>query len=167
MNATKIKRAKGAGRKPKGPFADKRAVFSARIMQSTKDRLEKIAATTAQKMSVSQLVEKLLVEGLDRWETKRERPHIDGLVGVLKGEMEYLEGKYGSGLTANAAAQIGLARVFVDQLARKLPGVHSVTIRMVDEDGISAGAEATSWATDEIFEAENPNAAKAIKGGNK
>ena len=84
MNAVRRKRAKGGGRKPQGPYGEKSAVFSTRITKETRDRLDRLAPTTKLK-NVSQLVEKLIVEGLDRWEGNQEKPRIDALFGVLRG----------------------------------------------------------------------------------
>src|SRR3954453_2755404 len=97
----KRKRAAGGGRKATGEFAAKTATFSTRITQQARDRLDHAARTSPSPnlRTVSQLSEKLLVEGLDRLEANRERmerPYLDALFGVLRGELDYVASKYGN-----------------------------------------------------------------------
>jgi len=58
------KRAPGAGRKPRGPFSEKRATFTTRITKATRRDLEHAARKSG--LSISQLAERLLRLSLQR-----------------------------------------------------------------------------------------------------
>jgi hypothetical protein len=70
--ATKRKRAKGGGAKPKGPLADKTRAFSTRITAETRRALETEAKASG--YSLSQVAERMLMVGLRE---KRERDRDD------------------------------------------------------------------------------------------
>jgi hypothetical protein len=84
------------------------------------------------------MAEYLLVGGLDRLASNRardERPHLDALFAVLRGEIDYVASKYGADFPAEYAARWEIAEILTEQLARKLPGLHSVTITLFDKNG--------------------------------
>jgi hypothetical protein len=155
----KRKRTPGGGRKATGDFAAKTATFSTRITQETRDRLDRAAriSPSPNLRTVSQLAEKLLVEGLDRLDANRERmerPHLDALFSVLRGELDYIASKYGRGYVGMLGADLEIARIFADQLTLKMPRFHSITITLRGEDGEWAGS---------IYAEKDPNIPGAIR----
>jgi hypothetical protein len=92
--ATKRKRAKGGGAKPKGPLADKTKAFSTRITAETRRALETEKKETGH--SISQIAERWIMSGL-REKRARERTdpvralcyvvaELSGLICNMKGE---------------------------------------------------------------------------------
>src|SRR5689334_15599879 len=158
------KRAKGGGAKPRGPYSGKTEAFSTRCTPETLAMMREIAQTSPGLKSVSQVAEKWLQEGYERTVTKRESPHVDALIAVLRGEIEYVESKFGLGKVGKIDrrdANMELALVIINQLTRKLAGIHSITLRLSDEKNpLRWKRSSTAWGSAEIAEhyATDPHA---------
>ena len=79
----KRKRAPGGGRKPRGEYSRKSAVFSTRITQDLRDALDAESSETGQ--SLSQIVEKRLRESIENTRSKRELgpKHVRALAFIV------------------------------------------------------------------------------------
>jgi Arc-like DNA binding domain len=72
--------------------------------------------------------------------------------GVLAGALGMVEAKTGSRWTdpGNVRARGEIAQAIADLLARKVPGLHSVHIATVGEDGRHIGGGTVAYANEEI-----------------
>jgi uncharacterized protein (DUF1778 family) len=90
--ASERKRARGAGRKPKGEFVGKSATLTTRIRPDTRDALEK--AARASKRSLSQEVEFRLRTGLEKSrETQRRNQALSYVVTLIAERIEASTGR--------------------------------------------------------------------------
>ncbi len=124
----------------------------ARIPEGLRRWLEKEAARNARSMNA---------ELVHRLEQSREQeavvggPHTAALLRVLSGELQFFEAEHGERWIDTADHQADVATLVAGALVKKLPGLHSITIRMLD-DRNGKGLRSIMYASEEIARQAQP-----------
>jgi hypothetical protein len=144
------------GRPPKheGERLSKNRTF--RVRGTLDEQLE--AAAQKAGRSVSEEIERRLADTF-RTEGTYGGPHISAVFRLIVDSIALL--KTGGSLAETDQARANIATLFVDLLAKELPGVHSVTIEIVGPDGEIRGH--TGYVSEEARERDLPGTAEILK----
>ena len=128
---------KRIGRPPKAKEDRKAVNFTFRSRGQMRDLLK--AAAAASGRSISEEIEYRLQNSF-REDDSYGGPHLSAVFRVIANSIALL--KTGGSLAETDRARANIAKFFVDLLAIEVPGLHSVTIETVNEQGEIRGVSA-------------------------
>ena len=133
------------GRPPKheGELLSKNRTF--RVRGTLDEQLE--AAAQKAGRSVSEEIERRLDDSFKRIEELYGGPHTSAMFRLIANSIALL--KAGGSLAETDRARANVAGLFADLLPKEVPGIHSVTIATLGEDG-HIGGGSIGYASDEI-----------------
>ena len=124
-----------------------------RLSERLRRRIERAAERNECSMN-AEIIKRLeqSFEQVDKIEEILGGEYNVALFRMLAGALGMVEAKVGSRWTdlGNVRARGEIAQAIADVLARKVPGIHSVHIATVGEDGRHIGGGSIGYASDEI-----------------
>jgi hypothetical protein len=109
--------------------------------------------------SVTEEIHRRLEDSFKRTEDIYGGPHTSAMFRVIADSIALL--KTGGSLAETDRARANVATFFVDLLAKEVPGLYSVTIETVNEQGQVRGV--TGYPSEEIAKRDHPGLAEILR----